>query len=356
MNTMGTDLRITIFGASHGAGVGCVVDGLPPGLRVDTDAIMMEMELRRPGRGLGTKRKELDEPVFLSGVRDGLTTGTPVTIWIENGDVDSSAYERLGNVPRPGHADMPVKVRFPGADLRGGGQWSGRMTAPLVTAGALVRGWLASRGVEVMAYTRSIGRVVDIVDRDMEAITAGRKEPTRAADPAIGERMATEIQAAASDGDSVGGQVQCLCNGLPIGVGEPFFDTLDGELAKAMFAIPGVKAVGVGSGTSAAGMRGSEHNDPYAAADGELICEGNNAGGVLGGLSNGMPVEVTVTFKPTASIAKVQQSVDMSSMEPTELRIGGRHDPCIVPRAVPVVEAMMILVIADLMMRGGMLG
>lgn len=354
MNTIGTVLRITIFGSSHGPGVGCVIDGVPPGLEVDRDEVQREVDLRKPSGALGTPRAEEDRVEILAGVRDGRTTGAPLVMFIANKDTDSSKYDRFRTVPRPGHADLTALRKYGDAvDLRGGGQFSGRMTAPLVAAGAVAKEMLRPLGVQVAAYTQRLGRIEDGEDRTIKEVRRqARENPVRAADPEVALDMIHEIMEAKHQEDSVGGVVRCLTVGLPMGVGEPFFDSLEGELAKMMFAIPGVKGIEFGAGFRAAEMRGSEHNDSFVVEDGEVRTITNNAGGVLGGLSNGMPLDVRVAFKPTASISLEQRSIDLERMEDTTIKVEGRHDPCIVPRAVVVVEAVTALVLADLCLRG----
>ncbi|WP_019176505.1 chorismate synthase [Methanomassiliicoccus luminyensis] len=354
MNTIGTALRVTIFGSSHGPGIGCVLDGVPAGIEVDLDDLQREVDLRRPSGALGTPRQEADRVELLAGTKDGSSTGAPIVIFIANGDTDSSKYEKFKVVPRPGHADLTALRKYGAShDIRGGGQFSGRMTAPLVAAGAVAKEMLRSLGVQTAAYTQRLGKVVDEEDRTFKEVRrAARENPVRAADPAIALDMIHEIMEAKEEGDSVGGVVRCLTLGLPIGVGEPFFDTLEGELAKMIFAIPGVKGVEFGVGFRAAEMRGSEHNDIFTVVNGDIQTVTNNAGGVLGGLSNSMPLDFKVAFKPTASISMEQRSVDLERMEDTTIKVEGRHDPCIVPRAVVVVEAATALVLADLCLRG----
>jgi chorismate synthase len=258
-------------------------------------------------------------------------------------------------VPRPGHADMTQVSKYGSCvDIRGGGQFSGRMTAPLVAAGAIARALLSDLGIEIAAYTQSIGRVVDVKEHSFqEIISASKGNDVRAASEEIAGTMRNEILEACEDHDSVGGVVACICDGVPVGLGEPFFDTVEGEISKMMFAIPAVKGIEFGAGFRAACMRGSEHNDPFVVVDGRLRTAKNDSGGVLGGISNGMPIKLRVAFKPTASIAREQRSVDRTTMEETGLKVEGRHDPCIVPRAVIVVEAVTALVLADLCVRGG---
>jgi chorismate synthase len=355
MNTIGVALKLTLFGSSHGPGVGCVLDGCPAGLRIALTEIQAEVDRRKPGKGIGTPRAEEDLVQVQAGIVNDLTTGGTIQMFIANKDVDSAKYERFRTVPRPGHADYPALVKYGQAhDIRGGGQFSGRMTAPIVAAGAVAKALLATKGITLAAYAQTIGLVVDSEEHDFHSIASNvRKFAVGAASGRAAASMEKEILKARGENDSVGGIVRLLCIGLPVGVGEPFFDNLDGELVKMLYAIPGVKGVEFGAGFRAAAMRGSQHNDQLAVAEGKVVARTNNAGGVLGGLSNGMPVDLRVAFKPTASISKEQRSVDLAKMEETALVIEGRHDPCIVPRAVVVVEAAAAITIADLCIRGG---
>jgi chorismate synthase len=355
MNTYGVALRITVFGSSHGPGVGCVLDGCPAGVEVSLEQVQREVDRRRPSAGIGTLRAEEDRVQLQSGVHEGRTSGSPIQMFIENKDRDSSKYAAFRRTPRPGHADYPALVKYgEGHDLRGGGQFSGRMTAPLVAGGAVAKSLLAAKGVRFAAYARSIGKVVDGEDRSLrDVLEQAYDHETRAATPQLDAMMREEILSAKEEEDSVGGVVRCLAEGVPVGVGEPFFDTLDGELAKMLFSIPAVKGVEFGSGFRAAQLRGSENNDRYRFEGGQVRTATNNAGGVLGGMSNGMPLDIRVAFKPTASIPRAQPTVDLGTGKEAILKIEGRHDPCIVPRAVVVVEAVAALTVADLMIRGG---
>ncbi|NLK26185.1 MAG: chorismate synthase [Euryarchaeota archaeon] len=354
MNTIGTSLRLTLFGSSHGHGIGCVLDGVPSGLEVSREDLQREVDRRRPAISIGTPRREEDSVEVLAGIVDDITTGAPIVLFIANRDTDSSKYELFRAIPRPGHADLTARAKYGDAvDLRGGGQFSGRMTAPIVAAGAVAKTILEAIGVRVAAYTQRLGRIVDNEERNFKDIRmAVWENPVRSADAALALDMVNEIMEAKEEGDSVGGVIRCLAVDLPLGVGEPFFDTLEGELAKMLFAIPGVKGVEFGSGFRGAGMRGSENNDQFIIEAGEVRTITNHAGGILGGISNGMPVDIRVAFKPTASISREQKSVDLERMEDTTLKIEGRHDPCIVPRAVAVVEAATAIVLADMCLRG----
>ncbi len=356
MNRIGNTITLTLFGASHDTRIGCVIDGIPAGYPVNEGTIAADLELRKPSEGIGTPRVETDIPE-ISGVVNGTTTGCPVVITFSNSNVRSSDYEQLRRVPRPGHADYPAVCKYgPAHDIRGGGMFSGRMTTPLVAAGALLRGMIGAAGISVGSYVTSIGRVIDINSYDSEDVmTRSRTNPLRAMYADIESRMRSEIIAAKSQGDSVGGIVRCVAAGLPAGLGEPFFDTLDGEISKAIFGIPGVKAVGFGEGFTAAGLRGSENNDAYRFQGNSVITLTNHAGGVLGGMSNGAVLDFSVAFKPTASIAKQQMSVDLLTREDADLSVKGRHDPCIANRGAIVVEAMTVFTLADLALRGGFL-
>ena len=330
MNTIGNAIRLTLFGASHDTCIGCVIDGIPAGFAVNTETITRDLALRKPAPGIGTPRAEPDIPEIV-GLLDGKTTGAPLVLRIENTNIRDSDYDELRRVPRPGHADYPAYCKYGlSHDIRGGGMFSGRMTAVLVAAGAILRDFLAAFGISVGSYTSRIGSVVDAASYSAE-----------------------EILSAKADGDSVGGVIRCVASGLPAGLGEPFFDTLDGEIAKAVFAVPGVKGIEFGAGFAASAMRGSENNDSYRMADGAVRTKTNNAGGILGGMANGAELSFAVAFKPTPSIAKAQDSVDLFAGTDAELAVRGRHDPCIAPRGAVVVEAMTIFVIADLLIRGG---
>jgi chorismate synthase len=355
VNTIGFVLRLTIFGSSHGPGVGSVLDGCPAGIPITAEMVQREVDLRKPVPGIGTARAEEDVVQVQSGLLEGRTTGAPIQFFIANRDTDSSKYQAFRVTPRPGHADYPALMKYgQDHDIRGGGQFSGRMTAPLVAAGAVARSLLGMKGIRIAAYSQAIGKIADDKEYAYSDVAENRfKYSTRAANSHVAALMEKEILAASKEGDSVGGIVRCLVEGLPVGVGEPFFDTLDGELSKMMFAIPAVKGVEFGAGFRSAKMRGSEHNDPFKMANGEVRTETNHAGGILGGLSSGMPVDLKVAFKHTASISREQRTEDLSKNEDAIVKVQGRHDPCIVPRAVVVVEAAAALVIADLSLRGG---
>ena len=355
MNTIGTAVRLTLFGASHDSRIGCVIDGVPAGTPVSTDRMLADLALRKPVPGIGTPRVEADAPE-ISGVVNGVATGAPVVITFANANTKSSDYSELRVTPRPGHADYPALCKYGDAhDIRGGGMFSGRMTTPLVAAGALMRDMIEPLGITVGSYLSRIGTVVDTNDYAAEDLVRSRKNPLRAMTDDLAERMRAEILAAKAEGDSVGGIVRCMASGLPPGLGEPFFDTLDGEIAKAVFAVPGVKGIAFGSGFSAASLRGSENNDPYCMTGGCVVTATNHAGGVLGGMANGSVLDFSVAFKPTPSIARAQKTVNLHTGTDDELAVRGRHDPCIANRGAIVVEAMTAFVLADLCVRGGYL-
>ncbi|MDV0441171.1 chorismate synthase [Methanorbis furvi] len=357
MNTIGSAVRVTLFGASHDSRIGCVIDGIPAGTPVDTAKIEADLALRKPVPGIGTPRVEADAPE-ISGVVNGCTTGAPLMITFANTNTKSSDYEALRKMPRPGHADYPAVCKYGAShDIRGGGMFSGRMTTPLVAAGAVMRGILEPLEITVGSYVSRIGRVEDTAEYAPAALSASRTNSLRAMSEELEGLMREEILAAKADGDSVGGVVRCMGTGLPAGLGEPFFDTLDGEIAKAVFAIPGVKGVMFGAGFAAAASRGSENNDFYRmGGDGAVQTLTNHAGGVLGGMASGQTLDFSVAFKPTPSIARPQQTVNLEERTDAELSVHGRHDPCIANRGAIVVEAMTALVIADLLIRGGYYG
>lgn len=357
MNTIGTRYRTTIFGTSHGPFVGCTIEGLRAGTPIDESLVQKQLDRRRPGQSLiTTQRKEEDRVEFSEGLRAGVVTGEPIVAIIGNEDVQSKSYASNARVPRPGHGDFTAVMKYGGkSDLRGGGQLSGRMTAPLVVSGAIARQVLAPMGIRFHAHAVQIGHVTARAVTPEEIDANVERTPVRCADLQAADRMIVEIEAARKDRDSVGGIIETIVTGLPAGVGEPFFDSVESALAHLFFSIPAVKGVDFGAGFRAVSMRGSEHNDPFVVEGGRVATATNNAGGILGGITNGMPVTFRVVVKPTASIAKPQRTVDLETMKPTEVVVTGRHDPCIVPRAVPVVENVAAMAILDLIMVGGFL-
>ena len=352
MYQIGEKITFTLFGKSHGPCVGGILSGIPSGFSIDMDMVAAEMELRKPTGKIGTPRREKDDVEFIQGVRDGITDGNPILMRIANGNTDGSKYMKFYETPRPGHADLPALLKFPDHDLRGSGQFSGRLTAAIVAAGAIAKQYIAEEGIRVEAFTRSVGNVRDDYVRDADAAHASRGFATRACTRELDDAMRTEIESAGAEKDSVGGVVECIITGLPIGFGGIWFDALDSDLARAMFGIPACKGVEFGDGFDLTRMRGSESNDAYRYDQGRIVTESNHMGGIVGGMCDGAPVVFRVAFKPTPSIGVEQRTVNLRTEEDDTVSVEGRHDPCIVPRAVAVVEAMAALTVADQMMRG----
>lgn len=355
--TWGTKIQLTIFGESHGPAIGAVLAGLPAGEPIDPDEIAVQMARRAPGQDRSaTPRKEADQPKILSGMLNGKTTGAPLCAVISNTNTHSSDYDNLRFVPRPGHSDYTAFLRYGGyADPRGGGRFSGRLTAPLVFAGAVCRQILLRRGVTIGAHVASVHGVCDqsFSPADIpEALLfdlSRRYFPT--IDPDAEARMRQEIEAARKSGDSVGGVVECAAVGFPGGYGGPLTEGVESSLSSLLFGIPACKGVEFGAGFSAAGMFGSEDNDPfYYREDGKVATRTNHAGGILGGITSGMPIVFRAAFKPTPSIGREQESVDLLDVTGTKLTVHGRHDPCIVPRAVPAVESAAAVALLNLLM------
>lgn len=345
----GRNLTITVFGQSHAEAIGVVVDGLPAGLRIDTEELKAFLQRRVAGGAFATARKEPDVPEFASGLVDGVTCGAPVTALIRNTDIRSGDYSELRDHPRPSHADYPASVRFDGAnDIRGGGQFSGRLTAALCVAGGLCMQFLKTKGIAIGAHIASVGNVND-EPFDPVAVTAAdfMTDPFPVRDKAAKVAMQELIIAARGDGDSIGGTIECAAVGLPAGIGDPLFDGLENRISSIVFGIPAVKGIEFGNGFLAATLKGSENNDSYY-YDGDTVkTRTNRHGGILGGISTGMPLVCRVAIKPTPSIAKEQETVELSSKRGYTLAVKGRHDPCIVPRAVPCVEAALAIALAD---------
>ena len=346
-NSFGQFFRITTFGESHGAAIGVVVDGCPAGVDFDLAFIQQQMDRRRPGQSaLSTDRNEADRVEVLSGVFDGKTTGTPVAMLLRNADQRSADYDALKDVYRPSHADYTYEARYGLRDHRGGGRSSARETAARVAAGALAQLLLRQWGVYIQAYVSAVGPIVvekPYTELDLKQIDSNLVRCPDAATAAHMEALITQLKA---EGDSVGGVITCIASGLPAGWGEPVFDKLEADLAKGMLGINAVKGFEIGSGFAAASGRGSAFNDAFELRDGRVRTQSNHSGGIQGGISNGEDVYFRVAFKPVATIGKSQQTLT-SSGEATELQAKGRHDPCVVPRAVPIVEAMTALVLAD---------
>lgn len=347
MYSVGRSLRISLFGGGHADCIGCIMEGVPAGMEVDMDDLVNQMELRRPSDPIGTRRRERDVVCFEYGLEDGVVTDGTILMTIYNEDRDGSPYADIQMRPRPGHADLPARFRFKDIDLSGGAQFSGRMTAPLVAAGAIAGQYLSAKGISVGAFSRSIGNVHDTGSYDVHGYRSSRSFVTRAMSTDMDELMTQTILSARDAGDSVGGVVECAVTGLPLGFGGEWFDALDVSIARMMFSIPGVKGVEFGAGFDIASMRGSESNDQYTVRDGRITTYSNNMGGVVGGLSNGQPLVFRVAFKPTPSISKDQRTVNLVTMTEDTISVKGRHDPCIVPRAVAVVEAMASLTVMD---------
>ncbi len=357
-SSFGQLFRLTTFGESHGVAVGVVVDGCPPNLAVDRDEIQLELDRRRPGQSrLVTQRNEADQVQILSGLFEGRTTGTPIAMVVDNGDQNSGAYDHLKDLYRPSHADYTYQAKYGVRDHRGGGRASARETIGRVAAGAIARKLLASAAnVDVLAWVSQVADIGctaggEIADIDFAAeITRQQVEagPTRCPEPAAAAAMTERIEQARRDGDSLGGVVTVAARNVPVGLGEPVFDKLDADLARAMMSIPATKGFEIGSGFAGTRMSGLAHNDPFVPGDrsDQPLTTSNHSGGVQGGISNGAIIVCRVAFKPTATISSEQKTVTREG-EPTVLAAKGRHDPCVLPRAVPIVEAMMNLVLAD---------
>lgn len=341
---------VTSFGESHGRCVGVVIDGCPPGLILTKEDIQKELDKRKPiSSRISTLRKEEDQVEVLSGIFKGHTTGAPICLLVWNRDLDSTPYEKTQWTPRPGHSDYPARIRYQGFnDYRGGGRFSGRMTVAYVMAGAVAKKLLEKHQIEILAHVVQIGDVKVEKPPTIQQIRNNvYTNPIRCAIQAVSLEMEQVIWDTKKEGDSVGGIVEGIAINVPPGIGQPIFDTLDSDLAKALFNIPAVKGIEFGVGFRAARLRGSQNNDAYALKDNKVITLTNNAGGILGGLSTGMPIVLRAVFKPTPSIAKSQKTVNMEKSINTEITIKGRHDACIVPRAVPVVESIIALTLVD---------
>lgn len=358
-STTGEKVKLSVFGESHGPAIGVVIDGLPAGEPLDFSEIEAQMSRRAPGRDkTSTARRENDMPEILSGVLDGRTTGSPLCAVIKNSDAHSSDYDNLSRFPRPGHADFTARARYGGfSDFRGGGHFSGRLTAPMVFAGAICRGILSRRGVEIGAHIYSVGEVNDTpfdpVNPGTETLTALSHSSFAVINAQAEPLMREVIENARLAGDSVGGVVECAAQGFPCGLGDPIFDGVENRLAAILFGIPAVKGLEFGAGFSAARLRGSENNDAFCYdANGNVKTATNRHGGILGGITSGMPVIFRLAFKPTPSIFREQHTVDLKEGCDALLKIKGRHDPCVVIRAVPVVEALTAVCLLDLLLGG----
>lgn len=352
-STWGDRVKISVFGESHSEGIGVVIDGLPAGEKIDPDMVLLQMERRAPGgHKTSTPRKEKDTPEILSGLLNGLTTGTPLAAVIRNTNTRSQDYNNLLSCPRPGHGDYTGHVKYGGhEDIRGGGHFSGRLTAPIVFAGAVARQILSGRGVEIGAHALEIAGVrdseLDSVNVDAQLLKKLSGEYFSVINPSVKERMEQEIEAARLQGDSVGGVIECAAVGVQPGLGTPMFGGVENLFASILFGIPGVKGVEFGAGFGSSSMRGSQNNDEFYFQDG-IKTRTNNAGGILGGITSGMPIVFKMAVKPTPSISMPQQSVNLQTGKAQELIVKGRHDPCIVPRAIPVAEAAAALALIQI--------
>jgi chorismate synthase len=351
-NTFGTMFRVTTFGESHGPAVGVVVDGCPPRLPITTAEIQQELDRRRPGQSaITTQRRELDEVEILSGVHEGLTLGTPIAMLVRNSDTRGGDYEEMRTKFRPSHADFTTKAKYGIRAWQGGGRASARETVGRVAAGVLARKALAAAGaIDIVAWVQRVQDLEVEIDPATVARDAVEANIVRCPDAATATRMIALIDEARKAGDSLGGVVEAVARGVPVGLGEPVFDKLDADLAKAMLSLPAAKGFEIGSGFAGTRLRGSEHNDPFYDGGGRVRTRGNRSGGVQGGISNGEDIVLRVAFKPTATILREQQTVDEDGHD-TTLKARGRHDPCVLPRAVPIVEAMLALVLADHFLR-----
>ena len=351
-STYGENLRLSIFGQSHGPAIGMTLDGIPAGLAVNTAQLQKFLNRRAPGQwDWSTTRKETDRPEFLAGLMDGYTCGAPIAAVIPNENTLSGDYANLKDCPRPGHADFTAQVKYGGfQDAAGGGHFSGRLTAPLCIAGGMCKQWLEEMGIQIGAHILAVGECGDVYFDPMDPEIESVAEDFPVLDPEAGQAMRDFIAQAKAAGDSVGGIIECAVTGLPAGIGEPMFGGVESRIAQIVYGIPGVKGIEFGIGFDCACVPGSSSNDDFTIVDGKIVTETNNCGGVLGGITNGMPLIFTTAIKATPSIACRQQSVSLSRGEVVPLNIQGRHDPCIVPRAVPVIEAAAAIAIYDMIL------
>lgn len=360
-SVFGNAITLSVFGQSHSPAIGCVLDGIPAGIPVDTVRLQAFLDRRAPGRSdTATTRREADAPEFLAGITAGRTNGAPITAIIRNTNTRSQDYSELRRIPRPGHADFPARVKYGNChDVAGGGHFSGRLTAPLCIAGGIALQALEGTGIRIAAHILELGPEpvrdvpLDPMDLDESQLAAILAHELPAIDGGAARAMHEAILAAKSRLDSIGGVIECAAYGVPVGVGDPMFDGLENRIARAAFAIPAVKGVEFGAGFQAARSTGSRNNDAYRLVDGEVRTVTNNAGGILGGISDGMPIVWRCAVKPTPSIGQVQRSVDLDALADADLKVRGRHDPCIVPRAVPVAEAVCALALLDALLEDG---
>lgn len=350
-STYGEHLKLSIFGQSHGPAIGMTLDGIPAGLSVDIEKLHSFLKRRAPGQNeYSTPRKEADAPEFLSGIVNGYTCGAPIAAIIHNKNTRSSDYDNLKNTPRPGHADYTAQIKYKGyQDSAGGGHFSGRLTAALCIAGGLCKQWLENEGIVVGSHIVSIGGVSDEPAR-LDPVCPNLSSldvDFPVINPQAKINMKKAIADARTGSDSVGGIIECIITGLPVGLGEPMFGGMESRIAQIIYGIPAVKGLDFGAGFWGSTLRGSANNDPFVLSNGEVKTATNHAGGILGGITNGMPLVFQVAIKPTPSIAQPQQSICLSDLSNTMLEINGRHDPCIVPRAIPVIEAAAALAVFD---------
>lgn len=349
-NSIGQRLVLTSFGESHGKAIGAILDGCPAGLEIDEKEIQRMLDYRKPGTSaITTQRKEGDKVEIISGTFRGFTTGAPITMVIWNSDQKSRDYENLKTKLRPGHSDYPAMVKYDHYnDYRGGGRFSGRLTATHVMGGAIARKLLkVTLGIETNSYTSQIGEIKLKKQFDKKMVKTIYKNDVRCLDEDTAKKMKSSILNARKKGDSLGGIIESVTTGVPVGLGEPIFSSLESDLSKAIFSIPSVKGIEFGSGFEGARLFGSENNDLYAINRGKIVTKTNNSGGILGGISNGMPITIRIAFKPASSIAQKQSTVDIKTKKITTLQVQGRHDPCVVPRAPPVVDSLVALTLAD---------
>ena len=356
MSSYGNKIKLTVFGESHGNGIGVVIDSVEAGHKIDMEKVLEQMARRAPGKDkTATKRVEKDFPNIISGLLEDTTTGAPICCVIENTNTKSGDYSNLLNMPRPGHSDYTAFIKYNGNnDIRGGGHFSGRLTAPIVFAGSVIRQILEEKGIKIACHISSIG---NIEDKKFNKVSPDEKLMERLSlssfpliDTTVEEDMRNTVEKARLDCDSVGGTIECIVTGLPVGLGGPLFEGVEGEISKAMFGIPAVKGIEFGNGFECAKLTGSQNNDEFTYDENKNVkTTTNNCGGILGGITNGMPLVFKVAIKPTPSISKPQNTINLQTKENDVLQIHGRHDPCIVPRATAVVEAMTALVIANLL-------
>ena len=358
-NTLGTLFKITSFGESHGNLIGIIVDGTPAGIELDLEFLQKELDMRRPGQSdLTTSRNEKDTVKIVSGLFNNRTTGAPICLYIENKDIDSSEYEKFKNILRPSHIDYSALKKYGGySDYRGSGRFSGRITAGFVMAGAIAKQILSKYNISIFAYTKAIGLIIDEIDYDStqikELLKHREDSPVRTINQKKSEEMEQLVKEVKTQKDSIGGTIKCVARNFPAGKGGPVFNSLESKISHAVFSIPGIKGIEFGAGFKAANMKGSEHNDPWILKEGKIVTIKNSSGGIIGGISTGMPIEFTIAVKPPATISIPQKTVNIDKMTNIEFEFSGRHDPCIVPRVVPVVEAITAVVLLDCLLIEG---